>query len=192
MSADKITSRQKIIASAKILFSTHGFGQTSIEDIITAAGITKGAFYHYFKSKEAVCIEIIDGVQNDYQNIFQSLSNDINPLEKLKTAILRLLELSSSGQWIDSKLMLRLSCESRLTQTAITQKSDVFWNWYIGQYGQLIKECRDAKLINSRLSAAGQVDLIMNVLIGNIWTLTVFDRTVDKKVIDYIFKKLLP
>jgi AcrR family transcriptional regulator len=69
MTADKITTRQKISAAAKNLFSIHGYSETTINDIITAAGITKGAFYHYFKSKEAVCGEIIDSIQSEYQNI---------------------------------------------------------------------------------------------------------------------------
>ena len=109
MTTDKITTRQKISAAAKNLFSTHGYSQTTIDDIITAAGVTKGAFYHYFKSKEAVCSEIIDSVQSEYQNIFESLPKESNPLEKLKAVIRQILELNSSGQWVNCRLMLRLS-----------------------------------------------------------------------------------
>lgn len=189
MTADK-TTRQKIISAAKLLFSTHGFGQTTIDDIITATGITKGAFYHYFKSKEIICSEIIDDVKNDYQNIFQSLPKESNSLEKLKAAILQIIELNSSGQWGNCKMMLRLSCESRLMQTAVKQKSDDFWKWYIDQYRQLITECRDSKLIGNKLTAEQQVDIIISFLTGNIWTKAVFDRKTDKEIIEHIIEKL--
>ena len=189
MTAHK-TTKQKIIAAAKVLFSTHGFSRTTINDIITSTGITKGAFYHYFKSKEAVCSEIIDEVKNDYQNIFQSLPKEINPFEKLKTAIFQILELNSSGQWVNCKLMLRLSSESRLMNLALRQKSDDFWKWYLEQYQQMITECREQKLIGNKLSAAQQTDIIISFLMGNIWTKNIFDKQMDNETIEHIIEKL--
>jgi AcrR family transcriptional regulator len=41
MTAEKTSTRQKIVAVAKNLFSAHGYSQATIDDIITAAGITK-------------------------------------------------------------------------------------------------------------------------------------------------------
>jgi AcrR family transcriptional regulator len=190
MSADKITTRQKISAAAKNLFSTHGYGQTTIDDIITAAGVTKGAFYHYFKSKEAVCGEIIDSMQSEYQNIFESLPKEVSPLEKLKALIKQLLELNNSGQWVNCKLLLRLSCQAQLLQTPVKQKLDAFWKWYIDQYRQLITQCRDLNLISNKLSAQQQVDFIVSILTGNVWTKAVFDNSLDEEIIDYIIERL--
>jgi AcrR family transcriptional regulator len=190
MTAEKTSTRQKISAAAKNLFSTHGFGETTIDDIITAAGVTKGAFYHYFKSKEAVCGEIIDSVQSEYQNIFESLPKESNPLEKLKAVIGQIFDLNSSGQWVNCKLMLRLSGQTQLLQPSVKQKLDAFWKWYLSRYHELIIQCRDLNLISNRLSAQQQVYLITGILIGNIWTKTVFDSSLDKEIIDYIIEKL--
>ncbi|MFA5293649.1 MAG: TetR/AcrR family transcriptional regulator [Phycisphaerae bacterium] len=190
MTADKITTRQKIIAAAKNLFSTHGYSEATIDDIITAAGVTKGAFYHYFKSKEAICTEIIDDVKKDYQNIFESLPKDIDPLEKLKTAIKKILELNCSGRWVNCKLILHISTQAHLLQSPIKQKLDDFWKWYIGQYRELITQCRNLNLTGKKFSVQQQVDFIMSILIGNIWTKTVFDSNSDGEIIDYIVGKL--
>jgi AcrR family transcriptional regulator len=190
MIADKITTRQKISDAAKNLFSTHGYNQTTIDDIITAAGVTKGAFYHYFKSKEAVCSEIINSVQSEYQNIFESLPKELNPLEKLKAVIGQLLDLNGSGQWVNCKLMLRLSGQAHLLQPAVRQQLDAFWKWYLSGYYELITQCRDLNLINNRFSTQQQLNLITGILIGNIWTKTAFDSSLDKEIIDYIIEKL--
>ena len=184
MTADKINTKQKVIAAAKNLFSTHGYNGTTIDDIITSAGVTKGAFYHYFKSKQAICTEIIDSIQSEYQNIFQSLPNDLNPLEKLKAVIRELLELNNSGQWSNCKLIMRLGCEANLLQATVKQKLDGFWKWYTDQYRQLIMQCRELKFTDDKLTEQQQVDLIVSLLIGNVWTKTVFDRSTDNKVID--------
>ena len=50
----KENSRKKILSSAITLFSTKGFDQVSIDDLMTHAGLTRGAFYAHFESKQTV------------------------------------------------------------------------------------------------------------------------------------------
>jgi AcrR family transcriptional regulator len=47
-------TRNAIVASAHRLFGVHGFADTSVDDLLSAAGVSKGAMYHHFVSKEAV------------------------------------------------------------------------------------------------------------------------------------------
>jgi AcrR family transcriptional regulator len=54
-------TRSKIIESAIRLFSTRGYKAASVDDICTEAGISKGAFYHHFESKQALFVELLDG-----------------------------------------------------------------------------------------------------------------------------------
>lgn len=44
--------RAELVNCAQGLFLTRGYERTSINDVITAAGVSKGAFYHHFRSKE--------------------------------------------------------------------------------------------------------------------------------------------
>ena len=50
--------KKKIIEAAAALLTEHGFHGTAVQDITARAGISKGAFYLHFKSKEALYIEI--------------------------------------------------------------------------------------------------------------------------------------
>jgi TetR/AcrR family transcriptional repressor of nem operon len=45
-------TREKILKKSGLLFNTQGYKSTSISDITTATGFTKGAIYRHFKSKE--------------------------------------------------------------------------------------------------------------------------------------------
>lgn len=52
-------TRHAIIDAAAELFETKGYGNVGLSDIIERAGITKGAFYYHFATKEAVATAII-------------------------------------------------------------------------------------------------------------------------------------
>lgn len=53
-------TRRKIIETAIELFSELGYGETGLADVLQRAGVSKGAFYYHFDSKEAVAKSIID------------------------------------------------------------------------------------------------------------------------------------
>jgi len=46
-----VQTRARIVESARRLFNRHGFEQVTIDQIMAAAGLTRGAFYHHFQSK---------------------------------------------------------------------------------------------------------------------------------------------
>lgn len=54
------TNRDKMIATADELIYQKGFFSTSFGDIAEAAGVSKGNFYHYFRSKEEMLAAIIE------------------------------------------------------------------------------------------------------------------------------------
>ena len=51
--------REELLAAAEKLFYMNGYEKTSVQDILTAVGFSKGGFYHHFDSKlavlEAIC-----------------------------------------------------------------------------------------------------------------------------------------
>jgi AcrR family transcriptional regulator len=48
---DAAQTRQAIVASARELFTEQGFAATATTDIVTRAGVTRGALYHHFTDK---------------------------------------------------------------------------------------------------------------------------------------------
>ncbi|HWO96651.1 MAG TPA: TetR family transcriptional regulator [Bacillus sp. (in: firmicutes)] len=72
-----------IIESAIKLFALKGFSSTSVQDIVTESGISKGAFYLYFKSKDALLLAIL---QYYFDKIRKSLSEheykNLSPRER--------------------------------------------------------------------------------------------------------------
>ena len=54
-------TRARIIESAIKLFSNRGYNAASVDNICAEAGISKGAFYHHFESKQALFLALLDG-----------------------------------------------------------------------------------------------------------------------------------
>jgi TetR/AcrR family transcriptional repressor of nem operon len=54
------STRDMIVAKADILFYERGFDTTSLADIAAPLGISRGNFYHHFKSKDAILDAVID------------------------------------------------------------------------------------------------------------------------------------
>lgn len=52
--------KERIIASAKILFARKGFAATGLREIADKAGVSLGNIYNYFKNKEHIFDEIFD------------------------------------------------------------------------------------------------------------------------------------
>ena len=54
--AERISARSKILNAALSVIRTKGYSATSVDDLCFAAGVTKGAFFHHFKSKEDLAV----------------------------------------------------------------------------------------------------------------------------------------
>jgi TetR/AcrR family transcriptional regulator, transcriptional repressor for nem operon len=56
------STREVLIEAATRLVHLKGYQNTSLDDVLTASGVGKGNFYHYFKSKEDLGYAILDRV----------------------------------------------------------------------------------------------------------------------------------
>jgi len=53
-------TRARILEAAIAAFSKAGYNAASVDDICTQAGVSKGAFYHHFPTKQAVFLALLD------------------------------------------------------------------------------------------------------------------------------------
>ncbi|MFF7944859.1 TetR/AcrR family transcriptional regulator [Nocardia gamkensis] len=84
---DPVQTRQLLIAAGIHLFSRQGFHATSVREITDVAGVTKGAFYHHFGSKE----ELLHTIHDEFIDFHLAGQNLI--VARSKTAHERLFHL---------------------------------------------------------------------------------------------------
>jgi AcrR family transcriptional regulator len=140
MSKRPTDTKQRIISTATNLFSCHGLSATPIDDILTALGITKGAFYHYFKGKDHLCEVILDQAIAEYHQLAQTLQASETGSDGLRQWCQILIEKQSSGQWLYYRLLTRLSIESGELNAKMQQQLKEFWLWCQHFYETLIRQ----------------------------------------------------
>lgn len=80
MSSEEKTTQNKILNSAKMEFLQRGFLNASLRNIVKDAGVTTGAFYRYYDSKDALFAALVDVHENYVLNLFNSTIDDFEKL----------------------------------------------------------------------------------------------------------------
>lgn len=77
--------REELLDQAQALFLAHGYDRASLNDVIAAAGVSKGAFYHYFASKEALLEALAERFARQALAGVQDVLDDpaLDPLNRL-------------------------------------------------------------------------------------------------------------
>ena len=86
--SSKINSKVKLIETAIDLVRMSSYTDVGVNEICQKAGVTKGAFYHHFKSKAALYAEAASYKKYNEEKVLQSLLSDRHEsLKKLNNMI---------------------------------------------------------------------------------------------------------
>ncbi|MGO1182953.1 MAG: TetR/AcrR family transcriptional regulator [Micrococcaceae bacterium] len=72
--AQAAENRERVVATASRLFRTHGAENVSIADVMAEAGLTVGAFYKQFESKDALVSEAFARAFDDASGVWSSVT----------------------------------------------------------------------------------------------------------------------
>jgi AcrR family transcriptional regulator len=87
------------VASARELFAERGFAGVSREEIVEHAGVTRGAMYHYFTSKEDLFRVVYTEVERDLCDaIAAAAMAATDPVEELRLGSIAFLRSAGTGE----------------------------------------------------------------------------------------------
>ena len=80
-------TKQNLVDAGSQLFLERGYNETGLNDILAAAGVPKGSFYHHFQSKEDFALEVVNQYGDGALGFLMSLLEDRSrpPLERIRT-----------------------------------------------------------------------------------------------------------
>ncbi|QBD76954.1 TetR family transcriptional regulator [Ktedonosporobacter rubrisoli] len=108
----KANTRQHLLEVGKQLIWEKGYTATGIQDVLHAAGVPKGSFYHYFASKDAFVLAALESYMQEYDTYVGHYLEDEThtPLERLQ------LFFEAAGRWYASLLSYRGCMVGNLSQ----------------------------------------------------------------------------
>ncbi|MBE6799221.1 MAG: TetR/AcrR family transcriptional regulator [Ruminococcaceae bacterium] len=109
-------TKGRIVSAAWKLFYDKGYDATTVEDIVWESGTSKGSFYHYFESKDALLSSLSYLFDNKYMELEPELANKSSVLGSLL-----FLNEQLFGMIEDS---VDISLLSRLFSTQLTIKGE--------------------------------------------------------------------
>jgi AcrR family transcriptional regulator len=109
-----IATRDAIIRAAAAIFDAQGYAATGVDQIIKAAGITKGGLYFHFRSKAAIAEALVRQVEETWEGLRERVEADAavhgwSHLEQLHQVALAVAEESRTS--IATSGAIRLSDE---------------------------------------------------------------------------------
>ena len=81
----KTTTKEKLLETAQELMQSKGYAATTIDEICQNSGLTKGSFFHYFRSKEDLAKQTLDYFVNISRKLAEKsgFQKETDPLQRV-------------------------------------------------------------------------------------------------------------
>jgi TetR/AcrR family transcriptional regulator, transcriptional repressor for nem operon len=160
----KETTRLRILAEGARIIYENGYHNTGIQEILDAAGVPKGSFYFYFKSKEDFGLQLIDFYMDDVSATLaeQIGSAEDDPIGRLRSFFLHMKEMSEQKGCKGGCPIGNLTQEmADLKETFRIRLNQVF-SHMSNLIAACLEQARSRGQIDSSLDAHETADFILN------------------------------
>lgn len=165
-----MTKKQEILSITKEIIHTKGYQATSISDILKAASIGKGQFYHYFSSKYELGLEVVDEIIREWNqqlivNILQTTGDPKSKLDQmLNWAITYHVELENKSGCPIGNLAIEMSEHDDTFRIKISE----FMESWIQAVKNVLDEMILQKQLNQDTDARKHAQAIVAMIEGGI------------------------
>lgn len=174
-------TRHRIYTSAIELMEENGFGNFTIEDISKRAGVSVGAFYHYFDSKNDILAEIFYRADDYFSTHVVSSLNDKSITEQLI-------------EYFDHYAKFNVDCGVETTQQIFNPKIKFFIEEgrpMLKMLEDLIHKGQEKNEIRKDTEAKELVEYLLTMARGIVFEWSVYDGTYDLEARMHKFMEIL-
>ena len=145
-------TRNRIIETGAEIIHRKGFNHTGIQEILNAAGVPKGSFYNYFKSKDDIGLQIIDYFSAHFKQIGKETLEDtrISPLSRIYAFLTAFMEYFESKNYAGGCPIGNLTQEMGDLSPAFRKKLSEAMDMMVDAYSQVLSAAQnDGKIMKS-------------------------------------------
>jgi TetR/AcrR family transcriptional regulator, transcriptional repressor for nem operon len=165
----KRTAKEKLIRTARNLMLAQGYPITSVDDIIEAAGVSKGSFYHYFDSKEELALTamhefLADGAALMMDGPFRDIADPRNR----SIAFLKHVESVAMRLWDHGCLLVMFSVELAGTSPRVREETSAVLIDLIDRVGSILRPLTKEGGGNMPMTADAMANVYMAIIDGSL------------------------
>ena len=165
----KRTAKEKLIRTARNLMLAQGYPITSVDDIIEAAGVSKGSFYHYFDSKEELALTamhefLADGASLMMDGPFRDIADPRNR----SIAFLKHVESVAMRLWDHGCLLVMFSVELAGTSPRVREETSAVLIDLIDRVGSILRPLTKEGGGNMPMTADAMANMYMAIIDGSL------------------------
>jgi len=161
--------KENIIHEAQKLFSLNGFLNTGINEIIKAAGTSKGGFYNHFASKEDLFLDVLIESQKIWR---ERVLYSINDIESPTAKITQMLEnyrdryLQDSDNFPGGCIFITFSVELDDTRPHLMEVVNQGFEGLKNMLKQFLEEAKEIGELKEDVNTNRATELIFSGMIG--------------------------
>ena len=152
-------------------FYKNGFQGGSLNKIVEAAGITKGAVFHHFASKQELGYAVVDEIIGPIlqERWIKPVANSADPIADLKRSFRQFVKADiASGHYVQGCPLNNLAQEMSPLDEGFRRRIDKLYDTWRSTYTAAISKAIKAGKIRKNVSAANAAALIVAAQMG-IW-----------------------
>ena len=187
--------KDNIVHEAQKLFSLNGFLSTGINDIIAAAGTSKGGFYNLFTSKEDLFYAVLAESQSIWRDkVLYSINKIDSPTEKLIKILNNYRDryLKDSENFPGGCIFITFSVELDDTRPHLMKEVNKGFEGFIAMLTRLLDDAIDQGELPKGLNSDSVADTLFagmlgaSLLFGVHKDISILDNSIDS-LIEYIY-----
>lgn len=186
------TTRTALLGAARRLFAGRGYAGTTREEIVAAAGVTRGALQHHFGDKESLFLAVYEAVEHDIVNVVAhaAMRAGDDPVEQLRAGCHAYLDAV-----LDPDLQRICAIDGPAVLPAPVRQ-EITDRYALG----LVREALRNGIDTGRIEGA-PIDVFAHVLLAGVMAAAQFVATADKprqarveagRTVDLLLDRLQP
>jgi TetR/AcrR family transcriptional regulator, transcriptional repressor for nem operon len=191
----KENTKQKLIKAGAEIMHLKGFNNTGIQEILDKAGIPKGSFYNFFKSKEDFGLQIIDYYVGFFSDISNQFFKDTShpPLERIRLLLMWFMEFFKSTDYTLGCPIGNFAQEMGDINPAFREKLNTSLDAMAAYFVDVLREAQDSGHLPKTLDLLETARFIVTSWEGALMLMKVAKSTEPlethaKYLFDYILK----
>ena len=159
-------TREQILTAARKLFAERGYYQTSVYDLFEQAGITKGAFFHHWKTKEELALAILEDIKDSFETNFFAGASQGRARERIERLLRRMVDLNTSEDWIYGRIFALWCAEMHSAEGSIEPAVHALRARWCMHWQELIRHAQQEHDLRSDISAENLSFLVVCAISG--------------------------